>query len=590
MSKLRRIILAVILLAALLLLVLVPLERKYGDINMAVIRNQPVLVTVILTAEPGAVSTPGYCGYTPLHWAAATGNTYVASQLLAHGADVNATAEFGDTPLHTAILCSQPTMVRFLITHGADLFKEGGGGATPVVCATQHGEPEALEVLLQAGAPIPKPVLGQGNPFQTMADPMRDFAGVQRVLRKHDISTVPSAEGSNATIFDAVRETGVSLAYYLRKPGAVEMRDSDGRTPLHAAVESSNLAAVKALLAYGANVNARDSQGRTPLYLAFNSCHCCGEGEITDLLLRYGASLSVRDKQGLTPTDAAALANDRQGTRQLEAHGGRITSIFAAASVSDLPILLRMLRSDPGLAKKRDADGDYPLNLVSGPDAASAAAVLIARGAAVNARGHCGQTALDSAAERDNVELVRALLDAGADINAKDKDGATPLLDALQDAESCDFKMARLLIKRGADVNLRGTYGKTPIEQAAQVGAVDIVKLLLAKGARVQPAKTALNDLFVPYDTCNGRDWGLERRHRQAADLLIAHGAEVNAKDAGGNTPLHTAAEFGRANAVAYFISKGADVNATNTMHQTPLDLATNPAMIVLLLRHGAVP
>src|SRR6516225_533930 len=105
--------------------------------------------------------------------------------------------------------------------------------------------------------------------------------------------------------------------------------------------------------------------------------------------------------------------------------------------------------------------------------------MLIEHGADINVRTQQGRTALMAAAKRNgNADLVRVLLEKGADVKAP---GDTTLIPA---AQSGDVEIMRLLIESGADVNcISPRVGETPLMYAAASGSVEVVRLLLAKGA-----------------------------------------------------------------------------------------------------------
>src|SRR5579871_1943486 len=107
---------------------------------------------------------------------------------------------------------------------------------------------------------------------------------------------------------------------------------------------------------------------------------------------------------------------------------------------------------------------------------------LLARGAGVNARDRQGCTPLHYAAHNGRLRNVRLLLAAGADVNAKENDGYTPLMGG-----RCMI-ITRLLLHRGADVNARAENGWTALLDAAQLGTPSQVRLLLAWGADIHAA------------------------------------------------------------------------------------------------------
>jgi ankyrin repeat protein len=94
----------------------------------------------------------------------------------------------------------------------------------------------------------------------------------------------------------------------------------------------------------------------------------------------------------------------------------------------------------------------------------------------------CGRTLLHYAALHNNVEVVRLLIENGADINARDKWKDTPLHYALPLFEG-GLEAARLLIEAGADVSAQGRYGDTPLHHVVLEGYIDIARMLIERGA-----------------------------------------------------------------------------------------------------------
>ena len=133
-----------------------------------------------------------------------------------------------------------------------------------------------------------------------------------------------------------------------------------------------------------------------------------------------------------------------------------------------------------------------------------------------------------NAAEDGNIEAVKQHLDAGADVNAKNKVGQTPLHLAVANDHK---EIIELLIAKDADLNAKDVWEGTPLYEAAS------------------------------------------KAHKEIAELLIANGADVNANIYGW-TPLHSAARDGHKEIAELFITEGADVNAKDQDANTPLDRA----------------
>ncbi|MEG5045844.1 ankyrin repeat domain-containing protein [Microcoleus sp. B4-C1] len=232
-------------------------------------------------------------------------------------------------------------------------------------------------------------------------------------------------------------------------------------------------------------------------------------------------------------------------------------------------------------------------NLLHFAGSKEVAELLIAKGADVNAKDTFGGTPLHSAALSDRIEVAQTLIAKGADVNAW---GETQF-------ELCNFicttplfwarstEMAKLLIAKGADVNAKNKYGMTPLHMARSKA---IAKILLAAGAKInikednaQNGKsTALlhNAAHIGFKELvqqlikDGANVAIRDDYRrtplhyattkEVAALLML---DVNARDKSGNTPLHLAVDRGSQDIAELLIANGAGVNVRNENGQTPL-------------------
>ena len=185
-------------------------------------------------------------------------------------------------------------------------------------------------------------------------------------------------------------------------------------------------------------------------------------------------------------------------------------------------------------------------------------------------------TPLMMAANTGDMETVRALLDDGADVNAKTNNGATALFAA---ATKGYAEIVRILLDRGADANARDQNGRTALHVGAEKGNTDIVQILLEKGAELSlmgaDNKTALME-------------SVEKNHIDTVRALLEAGAEVNAQNEMGVTALMVAARNGNPETIEALLDGGADVNAETEYGGNALRIATMenhvPATMLLLL------
>ncbi len=244
-----------------------------------------------------------------------------------------------------------------------------------------------------------------------------------------------------AELQQAARSCDVDrLRQLLSKRPALDELDESGATPLHAAVESRQMACVRLLVEAGADRGVRDGQGRTAadiarkitdqrsradilLCLVGNSCQGMGQkpsgpmpwslehtvnhrqDNVTKMLLDLGANPNAPGAGGTTPLADAALKGNLDAVRALLAHGARADTVSPA--------------------------GTQPIHDAALGGSAEVIRELVSRGADVNARTRDeGQTPLHMAASMGRMKAVEVLVTLGADRQSKDKQGRTPLVAA----------------------------------------------------------------------------------------------------------------------------------------------------------------
>ena len=172
---------------------------------------------------------------------------------------------------------------------------------------------------------------------------------------------------------------------------------------------------------------------------------------------------------------------------------------------------------------------------------------------------------LFKAIKENNIEAVKLLLERGADINTKDKDGRTALMYA---ASAGCTETVKLLLDHGADINAKTKYGyRTALMLAAIGGHTETVKLLLERGADVN----TIGEFDRPALMCAALEG-----HTEIVNLLLDHSADIHAKDKDGRTALMWAAHNGHTGIVNLLLDHGADIHAIDELDRTALMLAAD--------------
>lgn len=216
--------------------------------------------------------------------------------------------------------------------------------------------------------------------------------------------------------------------------------------------------------------------------------------------------------------------------------------------------------------------GDLALAAAKGDTAEVQA--LLAAGYDVNQANEYGSTVLMTAAATGQAEVVRALLNFGAKVNAQQKDSKlTPLLFAVWNVDNTD--VVRALIESGADLEAKDRSGDTALIIAARKGRVSSLNALIAAGANVNARSTQNGTTaLMAAAALNDSSDRVPANRIAIVKALLTAGADVNAKQDNGHTALMFAAIGGHTAVTRTLVEAGADVNARNVDGDSALALA----------------
>jgi ankyrin repeat protein len=579
----------------------VNVKKKSGDtpLHGAAISGRKDVVELLID-NAANVNARGRWDYTPIYYAVWSGVAEVVELLVEKGADVNAKDEWGWTPLHYAADGDKRVMAQLLINKGADVNAKDNSGETSLSVAKEKGHTVIVELLKKHGAKEDSPA-SEESPKPTKSLPeaaaIGDIELVRSLLNKEtDVDSWDDSHGKTALQHAAMRGHKELVELLLDKGARIDAQGRfPGGTPLHYAIENSHEEIVELLIASGADVNERNLYEWTPLHEAVRSkCK-----DIVALLIDNGANINAGAQWNYTPIHYAAWSRNTEMIELLVEKGADIN----AKDEWDWTPLHYM------------AQHDYYRDMVE---------FLIAKGADVNAKNNEGQTPVDVAVSQNHSEIVKLLIEKGADvslhaaarqglleklkeligkgsdINAADSSGQTALHYAARRGHK---KIVELLLVNGANVNTKDSKGLTPAEMAMTRLRTQITKLLVDNNADISSihlaafegnlakVKTFLQrGINIKTQDSDGRTPLHYAATADVAEFLISKGADIHTGDKDDETPLHTTAGAGFKDVVELLIKKGADVNADKSDY-TPLSWAiwrNHKDVIRSLVIHGA--
>eukprot|EP00106_Octopus_bimaculoides_P015464 XP_014782906.1 PREDICTED: tankyrase-1-like [Octopus bimaculoides] len=413
-----------------------------------------------------------------------------------------------------------------------------------------------------------------------------DLAKVKKILTRHNVNAKDtSGRKSSPLHFAAGFGRKDVVEYLLEFNSNVHARDEGGLIPLHNACSFGHAEVVKLLLRQQADANARDNWNYTPLHEAAIK----GKIDVCIVLLQHGADPTIRNTDGKTPLDLA------------HASAKNVLTVHLAVNeqLDEGRALCFWLLICHG-------DQSTPLHLAAGYNRTQIVKLLLQHRADVHAKDKGGLVPLHNACSYGHYEVTEMLLKAGASVNAMDLWQFTPLHEA---ASKARVEVCSLMLANNADPTLVNCHSKSAIDVAPTRELQERLQYeyrghSLLEGAR--NADLAKLKKYLTTDVVNFKHPQTDKtalhcaaaspypKRKQVVDILIRKGALVNEKTRESFlTPLHIAADKSHYDVMDILLKHGAQVNALDSLGQTALHRVAKQGNVQacrLLLSHGVDP
>ena len=585
--------------------------RDSGGVNALhkAAKNGHLEVVQLLVNSGAAIGTLDRNGLSALVWAAKMNKISVSRFLLQHMRDLGlgSTDDGGVSAMSIAATAGHEAIVELLAEHeteGSERIQLMGDALIEAALNEREG---VVRLLISGGNrwAISKPYLATAMIKAASEGHVR----IMKILIGAGVDVnapLPSVLQSSTEA--ATQDTPEDRQESVPEEADTSLIDDNCDLPLHAAVRIVNVAAVAQLLKNAADVNALNAEGETAIVVLAQSVDAFfgsvstsrfrDSMVIMQQLLERGADTAVKDcKLHRTPLEWAVFQGHTSLVRLLlqreRASVTRkktmvyLTELYYAIWTEDRHSINNLL----GRKEIQDLDSTPELLLVYIPAQAGYDGVLLRflhSGAAIEAKTPYGESALHLAAARGHIKTLELLLNQAADIESQNISGETPLVCA---ASAGDIRAVKLLLEHGARIDAPSVDSRTSasaITQALYGGSPKVIKMLLDKGADPDFRDIEAHGGTLLHIVSRNQPGGSQTRSIQ---LLLEYGADLEAKDEDGKTPLAGAVEDYTFEAIPTLLERGADLEARDNNGRTPLGAAVENGSLPaahLFLQNGA--
>ena len=533
-----------------------------SDVADAAMRGDKAAVRKLIAAKAD-VNAAQADGATALHWAVYHADRELVTELIRAGANPKAANREGTTPLWLASVNGDAAVLAALLEGGADANEKLPLGRTPLMIASRTGKVDAMKVLIDHGADVNAKETARGTtPLMWAADEAHADAVKLLIDRGADIKarSNPAPRGRGPALGKAndPRKAVAAQGAALAAGNALDL------SQIRAAAEGRGA---------GAGARAGGAGGGAG---AGGAAAAGGGGRGRGGRGRGAANADAAGGVDFSNDDAAAAVGLFRRTPAPN-DGGQLTPLVYAVRANDLDTVKVLLAAGADI-NQTTGYGWSPLLVATQNRYYKLGGYLLDHGADANLANKGGWTALYLATDNRNIEsgdypvrkgdmdhldFIKVLLDKGANVNARVKDstetrtvftnqwldenGATPFLRASQ---SGDVELMKLLISKGADPKINTVLNVSPLHVAAGIGWVEGITYEWSPQATFEAVKMLIDlglDVNLQADTGRTALHGAAHKGRNdVVQILVDHGAKLDVRDygntdnRGGKLAVHT--------------------------------------------------
>ncbi|KAI8626185.1 ankyrin repeat-containing domain protein [Xylariaceae sp. FL1651] len=553
-------------------------------------------------ANQGAnLGAQGKDGWSALHFAVQQNDKRLIRFLIEQGASTESRADSGQTPLSLAAMLGHREIVSMLISANANIATKCDQWLSPLHYAAKHGNQDVVMTLIDNGAETGAETK-DGNTARSLTFREKHI-NITEVLKDETPVSKRSLEYTTAqsrALFVTAAANG-NLAETYKTQTEKHRSDADGQTPVSVAAQKGHEDIVASLLENQSDPNSATSYGMTPLIFATKGAYL----RVVELLIQFGADIQYACPDGNTALSLAEASSHKEILELLRKHADiqnapdRLLErtgepkknsqelskysarLHIAAKYGRIAEIKRLLKVGMKAYGYREA----PLFAAASEGQDTAVTLLVDNDADIEARDESEATPMHRAASSGHTSTIRLLHKKGSKLNYVDEDGHKDAVQLLLElgakmeikdtklgstalwaaAMAQHINVVEVLLEKGANIEAANSDGYTPLSTAVLMGNRPMVEFLLQRKVKMRPCSIRN---YSPL--CTAANTGFEG----IVDLLVEYGADLNHLSDGRNTPIIWAARQRHSMVVRMLIEMGADIDIRNDDGRTALSYA----------------